>query len=304
MRLDPDGLYELVDEVPDLGRPVLVQVVTGFVDAGSGTRLAREHLLARPDAKLLVRFAVDQLVDYRARRPMMTFAENHWEDYAEPVLGIHLLHDDGGTPFLVLAGPEPDAQWERFIDAVAALIERLQVRLTVGLTAIPMAVPHTRPLGVTAHATRQELIAGYEPWLARAQVPATVGNLLEFRLGQRGRDALGFAVHVPHYLAQATFPAAAEELLTQVSRATGLMLPTGELRAAAGVVLSEIDKQVAEAEEVGALVRKLEQQYDAYTRDRHGPFPTDGPLPTADELGAEFERFLAERNPPSEPPAS
>ena len=31
--LDPDQLYELTD-TPDLGRPVLIQALTGFVDAG------------------------------------------------------------------------------------------------------------------------------------------------------------------------------------------------------------------------------------------------------------------------------
>ena len=33
--------------------------------------------------------------------------------------------------------------------------------------------------------------------------------LLEYRLGADNRAAIGFAVHVPHYLAQAAYPAAA-----------------------------------------------------------------------------------------------
>ena len=160
----------------------------------------------------------------------MTFVEDHWESYDAPALELHLLHDDDETPFLLLTGPEPDLQWERFIAAVAGLAARLDVRLTVGLNSIPMAVPHTRPTGVTAHATRPELIAGYEPWLQRVQVPGSVGHLLEFRLGEQGRDALGFAVHVPHYVAQTEYPAAAEVLLTSVSRSTGLLLPGEGLR--------------------------------------------------------------------------
>src|SRR5207244_13060666 len=136
-----------------------------------------------------------------------------------------LLHDDGGTPLLLLAGLAPDLQWERFSGAVEDLVERMSVRVTVGLNAIPMAVPHTRPTGITAHATRPDLISGYEPWLRRVQVPGSAGNLLEYRLGSHGHDAIGFAVHVPHYLAQAGYPAAANELLTAVSRVTGLLLP-------------------------------------------------------------------------------
>jgi predicted ATP-grasp superfamily ATP-dependent carboligase len=303
--LDPDELYQLAEDLPQLGRPVLIQAMTGFVDAGNAARLARAHLLGTLDNRLVATFDVDQLMDYRSRRPAMVFVEDHWETYDDPTLALHLLHDDAGTPFLLLAGPEPDLQWERFIAALTGLIERLGVNLTIGLNAIPMGVPHTRPAGVTAHATRRELISGYEPWLHRVQVPASAGNLLEFRLGQRGQDALGFAVHVPHYLAQAEYPAAAELLLTSVSRTTGLLLPTDALRKAAELVRADVDRQIAQTEEAAALVRALEQQYDTYLQSHPGAgaLGTEtGPLPTAEELGAELERFLAERFKPGEPP--
>ncbi|PWU46620.1 proteasome protein [Micromonospora globispora] len=305
--LDPHELYELADDLPDLGQPVLIQALTGFVDAGSATRLAREQLLTSLESRPIARFDVDQLFDYRARRPVMTFVEDHWADYDAPELELRLLHDDDETPFLLLTGPEPDVQWERFVAAVAGLIARLDVRLTVGLNSIPMAVPHTRPTGVTAHATRRDLIAGHEPWLQRVQVPGSVGHLLEFRLGEQGRDALGFAAHVPHYVAQTEYPAAAEVLLASISRSTGLLLPRDGLRAAAEVVRVEIDRQVAETDEAATLVQALEEQYDAFARGRGEKnllAPETGPLPTADELGAELERFLAEQSRPGDTPAS
>ncbi|MER7333149.1 MULTISPECIES: PAC2 family protein [unclassified Micromonospora] len=303
--LDPHELYELIDELPDLGQPVLIQALTGFVDAGSATRLAREQLLTSLDSRPIARFDVDQLFDYRSRRPVMTFVEDHWEAYDAPALELHVLRDDDETPFLLLTGPEPDLQWERFVAAVGALAARLDVRLTVGLNAIPMAVPHTRPAGVTAHATRRELIAGYEPWLQRVQVPGSVGHLLEFRLGELGRDALGFAAHVPHYVAQTEYPAAAEVLLASVSRSTGLLLPRDGLRSAAEVVRQEIDRQVAQTDEAAQLVQALEEQYDAFARgrgERSLLARETGPLPTADELGAELERFLAEQTRPGDTP--
>ncbi|EEP74418.1 hypothetical protein MCAG_04745 [Micromonospora sp. ATCC 39149] len=304
--LDPHELYELSDDLPELGQPVLIQALTGFVDAGNATRLAREQLLTSLDARPVASFDVDQLYDYRSRRPSMTFVEDHWEEYDAPTLRVHLLNDDDETPFLLLTGPEPDLQWERFVAAVAGLAARLDVRLTVGLNSIPMAVPHTRPTGVTAHATRRELISGYEPWLQRVQVPGTVGHLLEYRLGEQGRDALGFAAHVPHYVAQAEYPAAAEVLLASVSRSTGLLLPRDGLRSAAEVVRVEIDRQVAQTEDAAALVAALEEQYDAFARGRGENLlaAEAGPLPTADELGAELERFLAEQGRPGDTPGS
>jgi predicted ATP-grasp superfamily ATP-dependent carboligase len=205
------------------------------------------------------------------------------------------VHDAQGTAFLVLAGPEPDIQWERFIAAVMLLVERFGVRLTVGFDAIPMGVPHTRPIGITAHGTRPELVAGYEPWVHTVQVPASAGHLLEFRLGEASAHAVGFAVHVPHYLAQTEYPAAAAVLVDAVSKATGLDIPTDTLMSEAENVRAEIDTKVAESAEVAAVVRALEQQYDAIIAARGGPLADAAELPTADELGAELERFLAEQ---------
>jgi len=296
--LDPHELYELADELPvfDDG-PVLIQALTGFVDAGSAIQLFRENLLEHLDSRPIATFDLDQLLDYRSRRPPMIFIEDHWESYDQPSLALHLVRDQLGTEFLMLAGPEPDLQWERFIAAVTGLIEQFGVRLTVGLNAIPMAVPHTRPVSVTAHATDQSLLGDRESWLQRVQVPASVGNLLEFRLGAAGHDALGFAAHVPHYLAQTTYPAATELLIDSVGSSTGLALPTGELRKAAELVRADVDKQISEDEQAGRLVSSLEAQYDAFLRGRENNLLADNgtPLPTAEELGAELERFLAEQ---------
>src|SRR5207248_11089179 len=155
----------------------------------------------------------------------MTFAKDHWERYDRLELVVHLVHDAAGTPFLLLTGPEPDHEWERFTAAVSGLSQRLGAGLAVGFHGIPLGVPHTRPLGVTAHATKPELVVGSRPVVDRLQVPGSVASLLEFRLGEHDRAAVGFAVHVPHYLAQAAYPAAAVALLESVTRATGLSLP-------------------------------------------------------------------------------
>jgi predicted ATP-grasp superfamily ATP-dependent carboligase len=296
-KLDPSELFELSPDRPELGQPVLIQALDGFIDAGGAKRIAREHLLSSYESQVIATFDVDQLLDYRARRPTMLFVEDHWESYEDPQLAIHLVHDAVGTPFLLLAGPEPDVQWERFTEAVRMLVDRLGVRLTVGLNAIPMGVPHTRPTGVIAHGSRKELVAGYEPWVNAVQVPGTAGHLIEYRLGQAGYDAVGFAVHVPHYVAQAEYPAAAAALLAEVSKASGLALPLDALNEAAVTTREAIDEQVSGAPEVAAVVQALENQYDAFIAGRDASLLLEhAELPTADELGAELERFLAEQS--------
>src|SRR3954469_26027710 len=114
-RLDPSELFELDPDRPEVPAPVLVQALDGFIDAGAGKRLAREHLLATYDSQVVARFDVDQLLAYRPSRLSILFVEDHWQSYPAPELAIHLVHDAAGTPFLLLAGPEPDVQWERFV---------------------------------------------------------------------------------------------------------------------------------------------------------------------------------------------
>jgi len=296
MVLDPQSLVAVEPDPPALGSPVLVQALDGFIDAGSGRRLARQQLVAgSAQVSVVARFDVDQLLDYRARRPVMTFETDHWTAYDAPELVVLRLTDAAGTPYLLLQGPEPDYQWERFIAAVRGIVERFGVRLTVGLNAIPMAVPHTRPIGLTAHGTRQDLLGEHTPWLRTVLVPGAVGNLLEYRLGQAGHDAVGFAVHVPHYVAQLEYPAAAVALLDAVSRASGLVVPTSDLREAAARTEADIAAQVAASPEVAEVVRAVEAQYDSFLAEQSFGMADAGQLPTADELGAELERYLASR---------
>lgn len=298
MAQPPEELYVLPDGSGVQGEPVLLLALDGFIDAGSARRLAREHLRSALGSSVVATFDVDQLLDYRARRPTLLFDRDHWADYDVPRLDLHVLHDRAGTQFLLLDGPEPDVQWERFAAAVSSLVERLGVRLTVGLDAIPFAVPHTRPLGVTVHGSRPELVEGYTPWLEQVQVPGSASHVVEYRLGQAGHDAMGFAVHVPQYLAQSEFPAASAVLLSAVGRATGLDLPEDGLREAGNLARVEIDEQVARSEEIAAVVRGLEQRYDAVV-SAQGRTTLLGEeatrLPTAEEIGDEFERFLAEQ---------
>jgi hypothetical protein len=293
--LDPEELYEVDSDVPDLSGAVLLHHLDGFMDAGSAGSTLVDHLLAVHEHRVVARFDVDELIDYRARRPTMTYAGDRWEHYDVPELVVHLLHDSIGTPFLLMTGPEPDRRWEAVTAAVRALVERWGVRLAVSFHGIPMGVPHTRRLSVISHATRPDLVAEKSPF-NRVQVPGNLSALLELRLGEAGHDAMGFAAYVPHYLAQSTYPAAAVGLLEALTASTGLVVQAAALQEAAQRTDAEIARQVAESPEVAQVVEALERQYDAFTKASENLLVSEGEsVPSADELGAEFERFLAEQ---------
>jgi hypothetical protein len=294
---DPSELYTFETDTPlgDLRGSVLLVSLGGFVDAGQTQRLLTDHILATLPHTVVASFDLDQLLDYRGRRPAMMFDCDRWSSYADPSLVLYRVTDADGQPFLVLSGPEPDYQWERVIEAIQHLNRMLGVTLTVSIHGIPMAVPHTRPIGRTAHATAPRLINEHEALFGAVQVPGSISALLELRLGESGHDALGFAIHVPHYLAQAQYVDAAVVGLESFVAASGLSIPGEDLVATAGANRAEIVKEIAGSDEVTQVVEALERQYDAFVQGREKPglLATDvRDLPTADEIGAEFEDFL------------
>jgi hypothetical protein len=307
----PEELVELLPEAePFLAREaavahpeerrslVLVNDLAGDFDAAHASALAGAHLLAGLPHRVIARFDVDSLVDYRAHRPRMTFNADHYVSYTPPEILLYAVEDDAGEEFLLLHGAEPDFAWERFVAAVADLVDRLGVTTVVSLQALPMPVPHTRPVTVTAHATRRSLIESYPVYWGEMRIPGSVSALLELRLGEAGVDALGVAAHVPHYLAQATYPAASLVLLEHLSGLTGLHLPTDTLREAAEANRTEIDEQIGRSAENSAVVAALEEQFDHFTaaHESTGLLGPADEMPSADEIGAEFERFLADQD--------
>lgn len=297
--LNPSELYrfETDTDPQELRASVMVVSLGGFMDAGHTQRLLTDHLLATSESSVVASFDVDQLMDYRGRRPGMVFDTNRWVSYEDPCLALHRLSDRDGTPYFLLAGPEPDYQWERVSEAIRELVVNLGVNLVVSAHGIPMAVPHTRPIGMTAHASDPRLIPEQLNPFGRVEVPGSLAALLELRLGESGHDALGFAVHVPHYLAQAEFADGAVTALNAITAATGLNLPIDELVAAAGLNRAEIAREVAGSDEVEQVVAALERQYDTFMEGLQKPslLATDvSELPSAEEIGAEFEQFLRE----------
>ena len=295
----PDRLVHIVDDVPELedaSSLTMVVVLDGFLDAGNASARAAQHLVDLSDGPVVATFDVDELHDYRARRPPMSFIRDHYASYDAPRLLVRLLRDAGGTPYLLLHGPEPDTRWEAFCRAVKEVVDRFGVTLVVGMGAVPMAVPHTRPIAITHHANNPELLTGASPWRGELRIPSSAQALLEVRLGEWGIDAQGFVAHVPHYLAQLDYPRASIALLEHVELAGRLTIDLSGVRAEAEDREAEIARYLAANEEVAEVVAALERQYDAFERAEESGsslLAQEQRLPTGEEIGKEFERFLA-----------
>lgn len=287
--MDPRALYA---PVPDAWAEVrgtdavMLHLLEGFIDAGGVTRTLSEQILSHCEHTAVAEFDVDQLLDYRSRRPSMTFDTNRWADATIPTLTLHRVLDASGRPFLLLAGPEPDSQWGRAIEAVLLVAAELGVSQLVTAGAVPMGVPHTKPVLVTTHGTRKELVGHNPVFIDRITVPGSFSALLELRAGERGLAARGFVAHVPHYLAQGVFAPAVLRLARLLSDA-GVALHVSELEEMASATLNALTDELAGDQELSQLVTGLEETYEAMES-------TGEQVPTAEEIGRAAERFLAD----------
>ncbi|WP_134322258.1 PAC2 family protein [Cumulibacter soli] len=296
--LNPDGIYSYAEgiDADEVSASTMLVALDGFVDAGHTQQQVADYILEHHESQLVASFDVDQVVDYRGRRPTMVFDTDHYASYDAPSIELHRVTDVDGTAFLLLRGVEPDYQWERVAAAVLGVVKELGVTLTITtMHGIPMGVPHTRPIGVLTHATDNSLIGGTPSPFGKVAVPASFDGLLELRLREGGHDAVGFAVHVPHYLAQMELPMTAAAALDRVVAVTGLRLRRAKLDASAEAARVAIEEQLRDKAEIKPVVAALEQQYDAYMGSLERPSllaADDSELPTADEIGAELEAFL------------
>ena len=298
------ALVHIVDDVPELdGLDELTLVVSlyGFLDAGNAAVAASDHLEAVSDGapgagKVVATFDVDQFHDYRARRPAMSFVRDHYEQYDAPRLLVRLHRDSAGTPFLLLRGTRAGQplggvlrQRPRGRRAVRRHPRGPDRRRADGRPAHPTDRRHSPR--VAARAPHRRLAVA-----RRAAHPLQRPEPARARLGDWGHDALGYVAHVPHYLAQLDYPQAAIALLEAVELGGRLTVDLSTLREEGDERELEISRYLAGNSEVSEVVTALEQQYDTFREaETSGSslLAEDQPMPTGEEIGRQFEQFLA-----------
>lgn len=293
--LDPTTLFAWEDDVDQrtVHAPTLVVTLGSYVDAGHTQRLLDRHLLENLPHRLLGRFDADQVLDYAGRRPTIVFDRDHFSRYDKPEIALHLVTDVDGHDFLLLHGPEPSLQWERMAASVRHVVEQLDVRRTVLVQTMPSPSPHTRPVAITRYASDPRMLGDdHRPLMGTFQLSASFTGVLTVRLGEHAHEVLGLVAHVPHYVADADYPAAALAMMDALRENASLALPAGGLDLAGAIVGAQLDRAVAENEELATLVAQLEEHYDKLLGG-HQLHALGEQVPSADEIGHQFEQYLA-----------
>jgi predicted ATP-grasp superfamily ATP-dependent carboligase len=286
------ALYELIER-PDLEDPLLVLALDGWIDARLAAAGAAEVLCDQLDTVTVARFSTDELLDYRARRPIAHLTEGIVRGLTWPSLELRAAADENGKELLLLVGAEPDRLWHQFTDEVATLALDFGVRMCVGLGAYPFAAPHTKAPRIACTASTASL-ADLGFLRASLDFPAGIQAVIEQGCDERGVPSLGLWAQIPHYVpTNMPFPAGSVALIEGLNLLGDLSLPLGDLTAQADATRARLDELIAGNPEHQAMLRQLEAAYDEASPDRAGPGRIEATdLPTGDELAAELERFL------------
>jgi len=274
-RLDPVAAADLV-------APTLVAAFDSWVDAGSAATAAAARLA--DSGTVVATFDNDQLFDYRSRRPTLDIIDGRPAELTWPELTLRAAtHAD--RDLLILSGPEPDDRWRTLAGDLVELCSRLGVGEWISLGAIPAAVAHTRRVPVLGTESRPGLLrAEVRPGpTGRLRVPAATISILEIAVAQAGIPAVGYFAQVPHYV-NGPYPAAAVALLDVIGRHLGIEPPLGDLPEEARQIGTRLDTATSVDETARTYVQRLEEMSD------------EERLPAGDDLIADIEKFLRERN--------
>ncbi|WCO68924.1 PAC2 family protein [Iamia majanohamensis] len=278
--------YERAEHRP-LRDPVLLMALEGWIDAGMAASTSIATLLADLDTEGVATFDADELLDHRARRPVLHLVAGVAESLSWPSIELLAAQDLAGRDVLILAGPEPDHSWRAFGRAVVELATELGVTQVVGLGAYPATVPHTRPVKLSITAGTEELAARWPYLRGTLDVPAGAQAVVERFATDAGLEALTLWAQIPHYASAWPYPAGSTALLDNIEAVTGLRLPRGDLEQDAIETGERLDSTIARNDEHTAMLHALEADADEA--------PSEGEIPSGDELAAELERFLRDQ---------
>ena len=290
-----EGAFEWLVDEPMLHEPVLVVMLTGWIDAAGAAASAAEALSAECETSPIVRFDDDTYIDFRARRPLMELRDGVNTDLVWSTIELRAGRSSSGRDVLVLSGPEPDMAWHRFGRAVADIAVELGVRQMIGFGAYPFAAPHTRSPRLSCTSPSTEVLANVTFLRSSVDVPAGVAAVLEHALHARRIPALGIWVQVPHYVTAMPYPAASVALLDGLTEATGIEVAASELRNGIGVQRDRIDASIDGNDELLAMLHQLEELHDA-TADGDASSGPSLEMQSGDELADEIQRFLRDQN--------
>jgi len=280
-----DDLYHQVGPSVEGPMPLLI-VMDGWLEACDTLALVRSMIVQQGDLTTVAQFDTDQLLDQRARRPILTVVDGVTQSVEWPELELAIGSDQNDQPFLLLHGPEPDFAWRQFGKAVANIVSAIGVTTTFSMGAYPAPMPHTRPVRISSTASEAEMLVGREHTTGLINVPVGVQVSITEELERFGVPSHGLYAQVPYYLAAHDWPQAAIAMLSNFEELASLSFDDAAMAAQVPEAEAAVGTMLDESPGLHEVVTRLEQRYDELKK------LDDEILPSGDELEEELQQYL------------
>jgi predicted ATP-grasp superfamily ATP-dependent carboligase len=198
-----------------------------------------------------------------------------------------------------MIGIEPQNRWKHYSRSVVEVARESGAELVVTLGGFLADTPHTRPVPVTGSADgdlADQL--GLAP--SSYEGPTGMVGVVHDACQEAGIASASLWAAVPHYIQASPNPKAALALLSRLSLLLDTRFDTTKLSQDAVSFEREVSQHVSADEKISRYVRELESRADRHP-EGDGEDEDDSPplLASGDDIAAQIERYLAEREEPS-----
>jgi predicted ATP-grasp superfamily ATP-dependent carboligase len=276
------------DQVTDLRSPVMLIGLTGLFDIGGAATSAVDRMAPADSAITVGEIDPDPFYDFTQERPLVEFDEGAARVIRWPENRFDVVRGRGERDLVVLVGVEPHLYWRTYADCIIRVAQELQCEAVVTVGSAAEAVPHTRTPLVTGSTTDAALARSLGIGQPSYQGVTGVIGVIQAALTDAGIPSVSLRVGIPHYLMNTEHPQAVAALQAHLSHVLSVPVPDddGELTVEIGQARQLHDEIVANDQQLQMYLRMLEADHDRRA---------EAAIPSADDLGTEFEQFLKDQ---------
>lgn len=270
--------------VSPLRSPVMLIALTGWFDIAGAATTALDLFAPADDAITVAEIDPDPFYDFTQERPQAELEHGQMRVIRWPENRFDIVRGHGDHDLIVLVGVEPHLGWRTYAGCVRRVAEELGCEAVVTLGSAADTVPHTRRPIVTGSTTDVGLARALGIGQPSYEGMTGMAGVLQTVFADAGIPAVSLRVGVPHYLMNAEHPQAVIALRTHLAHVLGVPEPADDSLAGDVARWRSLHDEVVEGDvQLQFYVQMLERDYDRRV---------EAAIPSADDLGAQFERFL------------
>ena len=275
----------------------MIAAFGGWNDAAGAASGAVVFLGERLGATKVAALDPEAFYDFQATRPMIDLRTASESSIVWPEVEVLVARTEGARDVVLVAGAEPSMRWRTFCTLLLDAAAALGVTRVVTLGSLLADVVHSIAVRITGMASDPSFVAGMDFREPSYQGPTGIVGVLHHEASRRGLETVSMWAPVSHYAAGLTNSKGSLALVRALEQVAGVTVDVHELEEAAAA----FEGQVARAVEAEPRLRQLVEQLEdaAAHAEEDAPNARPGPLPTGDELEAELQRFLRDRDEPT-----